>query len=104
MISNVMQNLHEVVRTRSRSQLFWGLPPVGGVRALTNRPVFYEDKSGLAWSSCLAYGSQLNFGPLGIPTGFEWSLGLMELMLFQLVWRFQGSAYVGMAMAFTFNR
>merc|ERR1712190_329654 len=88
---------------------FWGKPPRGGVPAL-RQPVFYRDQNGLvfpnglAWSSCMAHGAELRFAGLGIPTGFEWHLILLELLTFSIVWRFQGSVYLAATLSYRLNR
>ena len=40
----------------------------------------------------------------GIPVGFEWHLGLLELLMFSLIWRFQGSIALASALAYLTNR
>jgi len=103
LVHAVMRKAGEVVQARSAMNWFWGALPQGGVATL-RQPVFYKDDSGLAWLSCLAYGSELRLAGIGFPTGFEWHLGLMELMAFHMCWRFQGSIYLATAVAFILNQ
>mmetsp|Transcript_52478 Transcript_52478/g.94064 ORF Transcript_52478/g.94064 Transcript_52478/m.94064 type:complete len:1236 (+) Transcript_52478:88-3795(+) len=98
----------DVLQERRSWDWFWGAPPQGGVAAQTH-PVFYKDQdglsfpNGLAWSQALAYGGELRVAGVGIPTGFEWHLALLELLLFNLCWRFQGSIYFSAGLAYLLN-
>jgi len=109
MLHAVMQRTNDVVRDLKSESWFWGRTPEGGVGALQH-PIFYKDQdntsfpSGLAWTSCLACGPEFRIMGLGWPTGFEWHLNLLEFIIFSLVWRFQGSVYLGSALAFAFNQ
>lgn len=80
-----------------------GTLPHGGVGTLS-KPLFHKDLSGLAWCTCLAYGSELRLLTLDFPTGFEWHLGLLELLTFSICWRFQGSIYMACGVAFVVNQ
>jgi len=97
-IHAVMRGSREIIQERGKMEAFLGLPPPGGVAAM-RQPIFYQDPIGLAWSSCLAYGSEVRIAGLGFPTGFEWHLILSEQMLFSTVWRFQGSVYLAAVLA-----
>eukprot|EP00929_Paragymnodinium_shiwhaense_P000425 TRINITY_DN100676_c0_g1_i1.p1 TRINITY_DN100676_c0_g1~~TRINITY_DN100676_c0_g1_i1.p1 ORF type:complete len:1196 (+),score=185.70 TRINITY_DN100676_c0_g1_i1:133-3720(+) len=103
MVHTVMRTTKDVIYSRTAAERFWNLPPTGGVPALT-LPVFYEDPDELSWSSCLAYGGGVRPLGLEVPTGFEWHLILLELLVFILVWRFHGSIYFSVAMAFVLNQ
>jgi len=102
-IHRVMRDVRDIIQVRDRLQKFWGAPPPGGV-ALLQHPVFYEDKEGFAWSSCLAYGSEVWSAFLGLPTGFEWHLICLELIVFHLTWRFGESIFLGVALAYLLNQ
>ncbi|CAE8623196.1 unnamed protein product [Polarella glacialis] len=109
MVHAVMRGAGDVLQVRSSIDWFWGAPPQGGVAA-QNHPVFYKDQdgmswpNGLAWTSSLAYGAELRVAGVGFPTGFEWHLGVLELMLFSIVWRFQGSIFLAAGLAFLLNQ
>jgi len=102
-IHAVMRGASEVVRGQESVNWFRGFLPQGGINAL-RQPVFYKDMAGLKWCTCLAYGSALEVAGIDVPTGFEWHLGMLELMLFQLVWRFNGSVFLAAAAAFLLNQ
>jgi len=108
-VTAVVRNVDEVVRYRSSMDSFLGMPPRGGVAALRS-PVFFRDQdgpsfpNGVGWSSCLAHGSEVRFMGVGMPTGFEWNMVLLEFMLFSVVWRFYGSIYLAAALGFVLNR
>lgn len=108
MVNAVMRGAGDVLQTRSSLDWFWGAPPAGGVAA-QQHPVFYKDQdcisfpNGLGWSSCLAYGTELQMLGVGFPTGFELHLGLLELLTFILTWRFNGSVVLGAGGAFILN-
>eukprot|EP00928_Gymnodinium_smaydae_P011929 TRINITY_DN14360_c0_g1_i5.p1 TRINITY_DN14360_c0_g1~~TRINITY_DN14360_c0_g1_i5.p1 ORF type:complete len:504 (+),score=121.65 TRINITY_DN14360_c0_g1_i5:207-1718(+) len=99
----VMRSTKEVIRERTARERFLHLPPTGGISALT-LPAFYEDREELAWSSCLAAGDGIRPFGLDIPTGFEWLLMQVEVLLFVLIWRFGGSVYFGAGASFLLNR
>ncbi|CAK8995416.1 unnamed protein product [Durusdinium trenchii] len=107
MVNAVMRGANEVLQMRSSFSWFWGTAP----NVLTlQHPIFYKDQdgisfpNGLGWSSSLAYGAELRIAGIGIPLGFEWHLGLLELMTFSLMWRFQGSIGLACALAYLVNR
>lgn len=107
MVNAVMRGANEVLQLRSSFSWFWGVPP----NVLTlQHPIFYKDQdgisypNGLGWSSSLAYGAELRVAGIGIPLGFEWHLGLLELLMFSLIWRFQGSIALASALAYLTNR
>lgn len=107
MVNAVMRGANEVLQMRTSFSWFWGTSP----NVLTlQHPIFYKDQdgisypNGLGWSSSLAYGSELRIAGIGIPLGFEWHLGLLELLTFSLVWRFQGSIGLASALAYALNR
>lgn len=107
MVNAVMRGANEVLQLRSSFSWFWGVPP--NVPTLQH-PIFYKDQdgisypNGLGWSSSLAYGAELRVAGIGIPLGFEWHLGLLELLMFSLIWRFQGSIALASALAYLTNR
>jgi len=109
MVNAVMRGAGDVLQVRSSFSWFWGMGPTGGVAALPH-PVFYKDQdgishpNGLGWSATLAYGAEVRFCGVGIPTGFEWHLGLLELLTFSLLWRFQGSIGLAAGVAYLLNR
>jgi len=103
LVHAVVQNVHEVVQNRSSFEWFWGAAPGVGVAALRH-PIFCKDLDGLGWCSCLAYGSELRVLGVGIPTGFEAHLILLEFMIFSIVWRWHGSIYLGASLAYLLNR
>ena len=109
MVNAVMRGAGDVLQVRSSFNWFWGMGPAGGVGALPH-PIFYKDQdgishpNGLAWSSTLAYGAELRVCGIGLPTGFEWHLGLLELMTFSLLWRFQGSVVLAAGLAYALNK
>jgi len=101
MVHAVMRRSNDVVQHPSAMHWFWGrLPQGGGGVAALRHPIFWKDMRGLSWASCLAYGADFN----GFPTGFEWHLALLELLCFQMCWRFQGSIYLATAVAFLVNQ
>ena len=107
MVNAVMRGANEVLQMRTSFSWFWGTSP----NVLTlQHPIFYKDQdgisypNGLGWSSSLAYGSELRIAGIGIPLGFEWHLGLLELLTFSLIWRFQGSIGLASALAYALNR
>jgi len=102
-IHAVIKASREVIQVQRRLERLMGAPPPGGV-ALLRQPVFYEDRDGLAWSSCLAYGSELRLGCIGIPTGFEWHLISLELLIFLIMWRFAEAIFWGVFLAFLLNQ
>lgn len=87
----------DVVQVQRQLEKFWGISPD---IANLQKPIFYEDFSQQAWTSCLAMGKEF----LGFPIGFEWNLITMELLLFSIVWRFTGAVYLAVAVAFLFNQ
>ena len=109
MVNAVMRGAGDVIQVRSSFNWFWGTGPAGGVGALPH-PVFYKDQNGtsfpngLGWASSLAYGAELRVCGVAMPTGFEWHLGLLELMTFSLLWRFQGSVVLAAGLAYVLNR
>jgi len=103
MVHAVMRGAAEVVQSREGMNWFWGALPSGGVATL-QQPLFYKDYSSLAWLACLAYGHELRLGGLGLPAGFEWHVGLLEVLMFSVFWRFHGSIYAGCAAAFLLNQ
>lgn len=103
MVHAVIKGSHEVVQNRGSLEWFWDAPPQGGVASL-RRPVFYRDTDGLAWASCLAYGAEVRLAGVGIPTGFEGHLILLEFIVFTIVWRWHGSIYLACALALILNR
>jgi len=58
----------------------------------------------MAWSSRTAHGAEMRVAGLGLPTGFEWHLIALEMLLFCIVWRFADSIFLGAAVAFLLNR
>jgi len=63
---------------------------------------FFEDLSGLAWASILAYGSET---VLSFPTGFEFLLLVFEFLLFAVIFRFSlGNLYLAVAIALVAGR
>merc|ERR1712187_956312 len=100
MVHAVMRSAGEVVQGR----------PEGGRVAALRKPVFVKDQdssafpSGLGWASCLAYGDEFRIVGMGLPTGFEWHLNLLEFLVFSVAWRFQGSVIFGSGLAFIINR
>jgi len=102
-IHAMMQAAREVIQVQTRWQRFWGAPPDGGVIGL-RQPILFEDKTLLAWSSCLAHGSEIRVAGLGVPTGFEWHLTALEMLMFNIVWRFGDSIFLAAAVAFLLNR
>eukprot|EP00933_Yihiella_yeosuensis_P007435 TRINITY_DN11246_c3_g1_i1.p1 TRINITY_DN11246_c3_g1~~TRINITY_DN11246_c3_g1_i1.p1 ORF type:complete len:342 (+),score=35.02 TRINITY_DN11246_c3_g1_i1:704-1729(+) len=108
MVHAVMRGANDVLQHRPSIEWFWGAAPQGGVRGLQH-PVFFKDQdslswpNGLSWSSSIAYGGEVRALGVGFPTGFEWHLSLLELMLFSIVWRFQGSIFLAAALAFWLN-
>mmetsp|Transcript_30065 Transcript_30065/g.55535 ORF Transcript_30065/g.55535 Transcript_30065/m.55535 type:complete len:1241 (-) Transcript_30065:47-3769(-) len=99
------QRANEIIQVRKPLEKFMGAPPPGGVGQL-HQPVFFEDQGGIAWASTLAYGTELRLCcvDIGLPTGFEWHLISLELVIFNIVWRFGGSIYLAVAFAFLLNQ
>eukprot|EP00438_Fugacium_kawagutii_P009147 Skav206188 [mRNA] locus=scaffold1844:129058:145941:- [translate_table: standard] len=77
------------------------LPPDTAVQ-LSNGPLDVMILWAMAWSMGIA--GDLGTSWPGIPLGFEWHLGLLELLMFSLIWRFQQSIALASALAYVLNR
>ena len=76
------------------------LDPGPNVQAPGFPCTFFEDRTGVKWTSMMAYGTQY----AGLPTGFEWQLLAFEFLIFSLTFRFaenqEQAVYLGVACAF----
>ncbi|CAD7963529.1 unnamed protein product [Amoebophrya sp. A120] len=59
-------------------------------------PTFYEDPSHLRWTNAMAYGPEL----LGVPTGFEWQVLVLEYLIFAVCFRFSENLWLGIFLGF----